>query len=131
MGLNESKPKVFEDLEDKIADVKASVAQNKDESEYRDNLMEQRMETLDRDMKLCVTDMKSMESLIKMRDAETARSNKIQDEVQMTLNKEIGRLENLLSNLEFRLSNSLTGFELKQEISSTKIVNFEAIMKEM
>jgi len=35
MGLNEAKPKIFEDIDDKIADTKATIAYNRQEAEFR------------------------------------------------------------------------------------------------
>ena len=39
LGLSETKPKIFEDLEDKIANNKALIAENANEASYRLELM--------------------------------------------------------------------------------------------
>lgn len=38
--MNESKPKVFEEIDNHIADIKATVAFSMNESEYRDELLD-------------------------------------------------------------------------------------------
>ena len=46
MRLQNTKPKVFEEIDNHIADVKAIVAETRDESEYRDSLCDQKIEKL-------------------------------------------------------------------------------------
>lgn len=111
LGLSETKPKIFEDLEDKIANNKALIAENANETSYRLELMQQTMSALDSDMKSCVADMKSLDSLIRMRDTETAESNKAVELLKIKLNQETNRIEDMINNLGFTFNNKLTSFE--------------------
>ena len=89
------------------------------------------MERLDRDMASCVADMKSLDSLIKMRVAETAQAIKNMDALKHTLKSETNRIEDIINNLDFKISNKLTIFEQTLSFSQEKIVDFDILLKEV
>ena len=75
MQMSENRPKAFEKIENKFADMAASIAEKHNEAMYSSGVVENRIEAMDRDMKSCQADIKSMESLLKLRDQQTERTN--------------------------------------------------------
>jgi len=75
LGLNDKKPQIFEDIENKVAEVKSDLAISVSESNYRVSMCDARIETLERDLNNLTTEMKAIESFVKLRDVETARAN--------------------------------------------------------
>ena len=69
MGLNDSRPKVFEEIDNKFADVKSDLAMKHVEAIYRSGICDNRIEVLDRDMKSALADIRTMDNLLKLRDA--------------------------------------------------------------
>ena len=130
LGLNDSKPKVFQNIDDKFAEMRAVVALNLSESNFKVGCCDQKIASLERDLKDCLSSMRSMESLIKVRDQETQRSNQTQQEMKSMMNTQIKVLQDSIEQLDAQTRGSLDQFELKVMLQEAKIVNFEATLKE-
>ena len=68
MQMSENKPKAFEMIDNKLADMRADMAQNQNEALYRVGCCDNKIEALTRDVKSALADIKSMESMLKLRD---------------------------------------------------------------
>lgn len=75
LGLDANKPQVFEEIENKVAEIKADFAIYASETNHQVALCDQRVEKVERDMHSCETDMKLFKSLMNMRDKQTAEVN--------------------------------------------------------
>ena len=64
MQMSENKPKAFEMIDNKLADMRAEMAQNQNEALYRVGCCDNRMEALNRDVSSALADIKSMESML-------------------------------------------------------------------
>ena len=71
LGLNDSKPIVFEEIDDKIADMKSSIEVNKTDVIGRMEMIDSDTEKLTREVKHVVSEMDVLTSLMTMRDQET------------------------------------------------------------
>lgn len=78
MGLNDARPKVFEEIENKFADVKCEMVEKHSEAIYRSGLCDNRIEVLDRDMKSCLADIRTIDNLLKLRDTTIKETYDIQ-----------------------------------------------------
>ena len=67
--------------------------------------MNEKKESLEREMKGLVIDMKEMQNKMLMRDVETARSNATQNEMKLKYGAEINRLDSLIGNVELNVNN--------------------------
>ena len=92
LGLNDSKPKVFENIENSLADLKADVAVNKNQADFRVAACDLKLETLNRDMFECVTNMKALESLNNVRSIETKRANDMTQQMKFDAAAETARV---------------------------------------
>ena len=73
----------------------------------------------------------NLESIVKIRDAETQQANQHMTEMRIHFNNEMSRVETGISNVEMKVNNKVTIFEQKLLLNDTSITNFETIMKEM
>ena len=131
LGLNDSKPQIFEDIENKVAEVRSDLAISESESKFRFNICDQRIEALERDLKNMTADMKQLDGLMKMRDLETTRANQQVAEIRQSIKSEFARVENIVSNVDFRLANTMQTYDSKVNDTNSKIINFEQKISEM
>lgn len=131
LGLQDSKPKVFEDIENTMAEMKAEIATNKNEAEFRVTCCDQKLETLERDVKEACTNMKALESLNHMRDTETKRANETIEQMKFDQSAQLTKMSTTISNFEFRISNQLSLFETSLKTSQEQVAEFDAMIREM
>ena len=61
----------------------------------------------------------SLESIVKIRDAETKQANKSMAEMRADVNTEMNRVETAISNVELKVNNKVTIFEQKLLLADT------------
>ena len=54
--------------------------------------------------------IRSLESVVKIRDAETQQANQSMAEMKINNNSEMNRIESAISNVELKVNNTLTIF---------------------
>ncbi len=72
----------------------------------------------------CEVDMKTFKSLMDMRDKQTAEVNEKFLEMQQTTKSELGRLDALFNNVNFKVLNRLSGQDEKLNLCNSKLIDF-------
>ena len=79
----------------------------------------------------CVTEIRTIDSLTKMRDKETAESNSAQLEMKTKFSLEVQRLENQLTDSMAKFGRKIQIFEQQMEMNNGKIQDFDVYLKEI
>ena len=111
MGLNDARPKVFEEIENKFADFKCDIAEKHNDAIYRVGLCDNRIEVLDRDMRSALADIRTMDNLLKLRDDTIKETKEIQVKLKLETNERFAKIERDMAELKGRTKHDLNNFD--------------------
>ena len=81
LGLTDTRPKLFQEIDNKIADIRALIAENKNDGDFKQGINDQRLDKLEIDGRQMQSDFKAVQNLTQMRDVENKRSNQLVEQI--------------------------------------------------